>query len=975
MPSPFSSDSSPLSPERWDRVLTLFHDALDRSPGARDAFLRAACGEDGALYRQVNVLLAADATDEDLLQTGGVLRADLMAEQGSMQGEQVGPYRIEDELGRGGMGVVYRAHRDDVGTTVAIKFLRERFPSADRLGRFLAEQRTLGRLEHPGIARLLDAGATDDGTPFFVMEHVDGVPITDYCDANDLTAEARVRLFLDVCDAVRHAHGTLVIHRDLKPSNVFVAETDDGPRVKLLDFGIAKLVAGNADDATRTDEHLLTPAYAAPEQVSDGTVSTRTDVYALGALLYELLTGRRALDGPDGSLSVVIERILHEAPTPPSQVAAQTEASPIPPGRLRGDLDTICQTALRKAPERRYASAEALRDDLQRSLDDHPIAARPDAWTYRSAKFLRRNRTGVLATVGAVVLMGVLITVYTLRLADERNRAERQAGVSEAVVEFLVETLEEGNPNAAPGDTLTIHDIIDRAETRSAALADQPLVRANVLDALGRVRFVRGNVAAADSLHRRALALRKTALPAGHVDLAGSYNHLAEVQTLRGKYEEADSLLQASLALHEQAGTSGAEVLAPTRLRAQLRYRQGRYAASDSLYRRVLALHERTHVLEDQALADTHQELGMATFQQGKYAAAADQFREAARLFQEVFPKGHHATASALANLASIERVRGRYDAAVAGYKEALGITRRILGPRHLNIALIQNNLAVTYHRQGRVDTAAVMMIANLQLRQDLLGSEHPAVATAHNNLGEMLLDLNRNSEAEVHFRAALGIREAALGADHQRTITTLNNIASLHEAKGELARAETLRRDVLTRYRTALGPEHPRVGTALHNLGSLLRKAGDQDAAEQYLTQALALRREILPDAHDDLARTLEALGAVRRDQAQWAAAETAFREALSIRQSATPGHWETHHTALRLGQILAEQGQYAAAEALLVDGYAGAVREEAPPAVRQRGHDYLSNLYADWDRPKRALTVADSLARSGLSLTLALD
>ena len=968
-PSPSADD--PLSPERWDRVLSLFHEALDRPPDARTAFLRDACDSDEALYRQVTALLAADAADDDLLHLGSAWTAHLAAERKSMRGTQVGPYRVDEEIGRGGMGVVYRAHREDIGTTVAIKVLRERFPSTDHLRRFLVEQRTLGRLAHPGIARLLDAGVGGDGTPFFVMEHVDGVPITAYCAEHALSLAARLDLFQQLCAAVRYAHANLVVHRDLKPANVLVVEADDGPRVKLLDFGIAKLLGDDEGLSTRTGQHLLTPAYAAPEQVSAAPVSTATDVYALGALLYALLTGRPPLDDDDAAaLPDLADRIQHQTPEAPSAVAARHEAPPVPAARLQGDLDTLCAQALRKEPARRYASVEALHDDVGRFLDHRPITARTETWTYRSAKFLRRNRTGALATLAAVLLIGGLIALYTVRLAAERDRAARQAATSDAVLEFLVETLEEGNPNAAPGDTLTIYDIVDRAEARSSTLTDRPLVRAQVLDALGRVRFVRGNLAAADSLFRQGLALRQAALPADHVDLAPSFNHLAEVQTLQGQYAAADSLLQASLALYDPTGTPSAEALSPMRLRAQLRYRQGQYAAADSLYRRVLALHERTPVLEDQALADTHQELGMATFQQGQYAAAAEHFGEAARLFRIAFPEGHHATASALANLASIERVRGQYAAAAAGYKEALAVTRRILGPRHLNIALIQNNLAVTYHRQGRVDTAAAMMAENLQLRQDLLGPEHPAVATAHNNRGEMLLDLDRYDGAGTHFRAARRIREAALGPDHQRTITTLNNIASLYEAQGELARAEALRRDVLTRYRTALGPKHPRVGTALHNLGSLLHTAGDPDAAAQYLTQALALRRAILPAEHDDLARTLEALGALRRDQTQWADAEAAFREALAIRRSTTPDHWATHHTALRLGHVLAQQRQYAAAESLLVDGYAGVARAAAPPAVRQRGQAYLDGLYAAWGRPDRARAMTDSLTRRDVPL-----
>ena len=962
-----SPDDGPMSPERWETVLRIFHDALDRPPENRTTFVRDACGADDALIRQVLLLLEADEADDSLLRTDpGWARRVTAA--GSITGQEIGPYRIADEIGRGGMGVVYRAEREDLGTTVAVKVLRERFPSADRLRRFLAEQRVLGRLEHPGIARLLDAGATEDGTPFFVMEFVEGTPLTAYCAENGLSVDACIDLFLQVCEAVRYAHRNLVVHRDLKPSNVLVTDTAEGPVVKLLDFGIAKLLADDpSGDAplTRTGERLLTPAYAAPEQVDDRPISTSTDVYALGALLYEVLTGRRPVEVTAVPLPKAVQRILHDAPPPPSEAAA-TRA----PGRekLRGDLDTICLTALRKDPARRYASVEALHDDLRRFLTDRPISARPDTATYRARKFLRRNRPATLATATVALLVGVLVTFYTVRLADERDRAEEQANRAEDVVEFLVETLEEGNPNTAGGDTLTIYDVVDRAETRAASLSDDPLVRANVLDAVGRVRLLHGRVDRADSLFEAGLDLRQRTLGADHSDVAASLHHVAEVRLLQGAYPEADSLAGRSLSLLR--GTQDARRLASLKLLAQAAYRQGAYTRADSLYRAVIGGAGRAGDFSEASLADTHQELGMALFQQADYTGAAAHYEQAVDIFQRLYPDGHAAIASALTNLASIERVRGEYDAAVAGYERAIAMTASILGPRHLNMALIQNNLAVTYHLRGETERAVRLLRDNLDLRKELLGPDHPATGTVHDNLGEMLVSRGDLEGAEPHLRTALRIRSNRLGPDHERTVGTLANLSGLYEERGDLETAEDIRRDVLKRYRATLGPDHPRVALALNNLGALLHKRGATEEAESTLTAALDLRRRILEPTHDGIARVLENLGALYEDEAWWEDAEAVYREALTIRRTATPEHARTALAARDLGRALTEQDRYAEAEPFLLRGYADLRDRRGPDhAATQTARAYLSTLYTAWNRPHRADAVQDSLAAAEAS------
>ena len=420
---------------RWTQIQTLFNAVLEQDPAARDAFLHTACADDPDLLAEVRSLLAADADAHPLLDSLAIeaiaLPADLLPD-GILpaEGERVGPYRIVEPLGRGGMGAVFLAERADgqFEQQVALKLIRGGAGSAQIVRRFQSERQILARLQHPHIARLLDGGLTEDGQPYFAMEYVDGVPLDQYCEVHDSPIEDRIQLIRAACDAVQSAHRQLVVHRDLKPANILV--TVDG-QVKLLDFGIAKMLTG-AEDAmgdpmgapalTQTGHAVMTPAYAAPEQLRHEPVTTATDVYALGVVLYELLAGERPYD-LSGCSPAEIERIVSEqAPRPPSAVAPAHRQR-----RLRGDLDTIVQKALRKEPERRYTSAEALADDLQRHLEGRPVEARPDTAGYRTRKFVQRHRAGVTATAAVVVLIATLVTFYTTQLAQERDQCRNAA--------------------------------------------------------------------------------------------------------------------------------------------------------------------------------------------------------------------------------------------------------------------------------------------------------------------------------------------------------------------------------------------------------------------------------------------------------------------------------------------------------------------------------------------------------------------
>ncbi|NBC17317.1 MAG: protein kinase, partial [Bacteroidetes bacterium] len=459
-----------FSQERWEQIDRLFAEALERPPDERTAFLRARCGNDVALYREVVTLLKSDAEAESVLGESvtafaapllPALEADLA--DGFAPGERVGPYRLQHEIGRGGMGAVYLAERVDgqFDRRVALKVIKRGMDTDEILHRFRFERQILARLEHPHIARLYDAGVTDDGRPYLAMEYVDGQPLHRYCDGRTLPVDERLRLFQTVCAAVQFAHQNLVIHRDLKPSNILVTE---GGAVKLLDFGIAKLLSDEATGAplTRTGVRVLTPEYAAPEQRTDSVVTTAADVYALGVVLYELLTGRRPLapdalpdtapEPPSTAVTKPTERSHADGTTTtltPETVstARQTSAERLR-RRLRGDLDVIVLKALRPEPERRYASAEAFLEDIKRHLDGLPVQARPDTLGYRLRKFVQRHTAGVAAAAAVLALILAFSVLHTTRVTQERNLARQERDKAAEVAAFLEGLFDASDPFA-----------------------------------------------------------------------------------------------------------------------------------------------------------------------------------------------------------------------------------------------------------------------------------------------------------------------------------------------------------------------------------------------------------------------------------------------------------------------------------------------------------------------------------------------
>ncbi len=885
-----------MDADRWKAVERLFDAALDRPPEERAAFLNGACGGDEALRDEVETLLAADANPPSFLEEeAAAVAAPFLIDDDaadSAASMQVGPYRLIERIGDGGMSVVYRAERADghFDRHVALKLLPRYFETDRRRARFRAERQILADLQHPNIAGLLDGGVTDAGRPYLVMEYVDGVPITTYCATHDLPLDDRLDLLRAVCGAVQHAHQRLVVHRDLKPANILVTDTDEGPRVMLLDFGIAKLLdttdATRTLPMTRTGEHWMTPEYAAPEQVRGDAITTATDVYQLGVLAYELLTHERPFD-VSGKPLTEVERIISETtPARPSTALRSHVAEPdvqvvLPAARdawrrrLRGDLDTIVMKALRKEPTRRYSSAEAFADDLDRFLNGHPVHAHSATVRYRMQKFVQRHRTGVALTAAAAVLLITFVAALAYQRSvalQERDRAAQEADKAEQVSAFLVSLFESSAPEEARGDTVSARELLNRGIARAEALDDQPLVQAQMFSVIGEVRRAYGNYASADSLLSRALQIRRAQHAGPHPDVARSTRELAALQKDQGAFEAADSLFQSAIDM-------------------------------------LRALHDGPHAELAIALSDR----STLHSQQGDYAAAESLAQEALAMRRTLFDPPHEALAASLNNLAAVYYRLDRLGEAAPLYEESLAMHRELLGDDHPRVATLLNNLANLFESLNQLDKAERYRRQTLALDRALFGTSHRYVASDLVSLGSILSAKNEHEEAISTLRDAVAMQRELLGASHPDVATALDVLGRALTKADRHDEAEAVLRESLALRREQFDGPHPRLVNTLNALASVCKATGRPEEAAAHYREAIAIQRATVGDSGRKLAILTSNLGSVRNEQSRWADAEAAYRESLALYRALTPfdtvGTAEAH---IDLGKTLTEQGAW---------------------------------------------------------------
>ena len=860
---------------RWQQVKTLFEQVVELPADERAGYLHAYCADDLALRHEVEGLLASDDSAVGFLETPAMLDGVLQPAP-SLAGTHIGPYLLVRQIGRGGMGSVYLAERTDKGfqQRFALKIIRRGLDTDDILSRFHYERQILASLDHPHIARLFDGGTTEDGRPYFVMEYVEGMPITTYCDHHRLSTRQRLALFRTVCRAVQYAHANLVIHRDLKPSNILVTE-DPGsgpgqaPQVKLLDFGIAKLLADEATAAqgptapqTRTGLRMMTPEYAAPEQIKGEAVTTATDVYQLGVLLYELLTGHRPYRLASRVQHEIERVILEEEPTRPSAAVGQTEvvqddettaaitpeeiskARATEPGTLRrrlaGDLDTIVLAALKKEPARRYASVEALSEDLRRHLGGLPVAARPDTFGYRVEKFVQRHRMGVVAAalVMVAVFGGAGVAVWQAGIAaQERDRAQAEAAKAEQINAFLQGMFASANP-VEQGRDVKVADVLDAAAAQvGRELAAQPEIEAAVRRTLGITYQDIGLYNEAEQQLSRALALRRKHLGSEHPETAQSLKDYALVRHWQGDLDTAAVYYQAALARFrylDEPTIGYAESLNDYGL---LRMDQADYQTADSLFRAALQMYR--GVAPDRIeTASTLNNLGLARHWLGDVEAADTLYHQALNRFEQR-ASDFITIAQTLNNLAWVYLDRNDFHTADSLFRASLALRHKHLGNAHPDVALALNNLAMlVYMPQGNYQAADSLLQEALIINRQAVPGDHPYTSNVLHSLGLVRMAQARLDEAETYFRASLAMRQQLYqGAEaHPVIAATRVELGECLVAQHRYAEAETLLLEGLAGLEAS---GDGRASEARQRLADLYKAWGKPEQAAAYRTSS----------------------------------------------------------------------------------------------------------------------------------------
>jgi serine/threonine-protein kinase len=881
--------------ERFRRVESLFEKALELPESERDAFLDGECGDDPELRREVESLLTADDhasggfMDEPADRSGA---AAALGSSATSEQDRVDRYRLLRKIGEGGMSELYLAVRDDdeYQKRVALKIIRSGLDREDLLRRFRTERQILAGLDHPNIATLLDGGTTEAGLPYFAMDFIEGLRIDEYCDRSRLSVRERLELFRTVCSAVQYAHQNLVVHRDIKSSNILV--TSDGTP-KLLDFGIAKLLKpdqfAEQVEYTATWMRPMTPRYASPEQIEGKPVTTTTDVYSLGVLLYKLLTGHLPYELEGRPPTELARLVLEHEPERPSATAVRdltdadgestltaaqiAQARRAQPEQLRrqleGDLDNIVLMALRKEPQRRYASVEQFSEDVRRYLVGLPVTARKVTLGYRTAKFLRRNRLAVAAAGAFVVLLvgfSVAMGMLAARVSEERDQARLERDRAEQVVEFMEGIFEVSDPyTEAQEQDITAREILDRgAERVSRDMGNQPEVQATLLAAIGNVFRNLSYYDRSEALLRQALETRRSILEPDDPAVAQSLTDLGMVLSLKGDYEDAEQLLETALELRRQRLDAGdPEIADGLYTLARLRHQQGEFDEAQRLYREAIGILEASSA-DDLEIALLKTELAFSLGEGGDLEESEATIREVVEIRRRRLGNDHVLTAESLNDLGTVLGMQGKYDEAEPLLREALAGRRRGLGEEHPGVAETMNNLAQLFRRTGRLDEAEPLFRRSAEINRLVHGDDHALVSIALGNLARVYQEQGEFAKAEPLAREALSIRRRTVGDDHHGTGLYLKVLGSVLVSDGRSAEAEPLLRESVANFEASLPPDHWWTGDAKSTLGECLVAQDRFAEAEPFLLDGLARIEAGLGPDHDRTRQAVERLVAL---------------------------------------------------------------------------------------------------------------
>ena len=743
---------------------------------------------------------------------------------GAAEVRQIGPYRLLQSLGEGGMGEVWLAEQKaPIQRTVALKLIKAGMDTKTVVARFESERQALALMDHPSIARVFDAGSTAEGRPYFVMEYVPGLPISEYCDKHRLTIRQRLELFAQVCDGVQHAHQKAIIHRDLKPSNILVVEQNDKAVPKIIDFGLAKATGQRLTDHTMLTElgvMLGTPAYMSPEQADqrEPNIDTRTDVYSLGVILYQLLVGALPFE-PKALQAVGLEAVLRiireqEPPKPSTKIRSMGEASNAPAQnrrteprsfarQLQGELDWITMKALEKDRARRYGTASELAADISRYLRNEPVLAGPATAAYRLKKYAARHRIALGAAAGLLLLLaGFAVTqaIELRRITEERNRAARERDRATRVTDFMTSMFKVSDPSEARGNSVTAREILDKASANiETGMAKDPELQAQMMHVMGDVYDNLGLYSKAAPLEREAVEIRKRVLGPDHPDTLKSQVNLAILLARTGKFPEAE-------ALDRQTMDASRRVLGP----------------------------------DDPVTLGSMSNLAILLDHEGRLAEAEQLDRQTLDASRRVLGPEHPSTLKAMATLANVVWDEGKNADAEKLDRELLDTRRRVLGPDHPDTLNTMNNLASVLDDEGQYAAAGKLYEETLEIERRVLGPEHPVTLGTMSNWANALDNQNQHAEAEKVSRQALEIRRRVLGPENPDTVDSMNNLADVLIHEGKYDEAEKLDRDALNIRQRLLGPDDPHTAISRYNLATIEARKGRRDDAFLLLREAV---------------------------------------------------------------------------------------------------------------------------------------
>jgi tRNA A-37 threonylcarbamoyl transferase component Bud32 len=983
-----------VNPNDWRRVKELFSTAVALDECKRDSLLDAQPDSEEVLD-EVRSLLAAYLESPDFLE-GSVPELPPLEPidepANSLAGRRIGAWQLVREIGRGGMGVVWEARRADhqYDQRAAVKLLRASLLSEREIHRFREERQILASLNHPCIARLLDGGMLEDGSPYLVMEYVDGLPLDAWCDREQLNVRQRLEILLLVCSAVEYAHRQLVIHRDLKPANILVTVSDGTP--KLLDFGIAKLIHDGEEEPHAT-MRLLTPECASPEQVRGELMSTANDVFSLGVLLYKLLTGHHPFAVPDASPLETMRAICELEPRLPSSMA---------PGRrreLHGELDAVILQALRKNPAERYPSVRALADDLHAWLEGSPVSAIRQSWWRRFVKLIRRYKvqSAAIALAAASLLAGILITSVEARNArraegeallerdraanaqqaaqSDRNRAiaqeqraDHEAAAAKAINDFLQQDVlaqasanSQARPGAKPDPDLKVRTALDRAAGQiSGHFAGQPKVEAAIRQTIGETYEQLGLYPEAQHQLEIALDMRRRNAGDGDPATLASMNALALIDMREARYAEAESLYNTVLEKRQRIlGVAHPETLATESALASLYLSEGKYGPAEALSLQVLDIARHAPDLEGTRVLSFERLLSDVYSREGKRSQAEPLLKDVVSQQRRLLGEEHPETLASIDTLSMLYGDEGKNAEAEAQESDVYNTSLRILGPEHPDTLARMSNLALLYHLEGKYDAAEPLFKKYVEVTERLRGRGHPDTLTAIFNLSYIYRTQGKFAEAERLLLQYLELGPKVNGDEHPETLSAWNALGTVYRCQGRFAEAERLIGKALALESRTLGPRHPQTLVAQTALAILHEVEGKDAEADRQLVQALDADRRVLGAASLSARTCMTSLARLRLRQRRYAEAETLLREALNGEGAGGPNVWDWYDRQSLLGASLLGQARFAEAEPLLLSGYDGQLKQSPALPVDvnlPQAADRLVQLYTAWEKPVKA-------------------